>query len=491
MPEQARQVIAAHYFYLLQEDEADLQKLWSSLTAAAGGAPENAAYSLDLAAPAGEAAGRCQIVHRVQRSERDFCLTLISGLAVVEVLYRRVDFEPPQQAWPAALRSIDADRGRAGALGVPLFGETTVLVTDEDGETGPRLANVIGTLASRKKPAAEAGAAPGAIRIRHPVPATRILVSELDRAVAASGSPLLFNAIDHGDRSRDFFAVSSPEPGLTLSTMLPQLDAFIKKLGRQASHFSDQRRAIADERSQIDKQVAAILHQQVVTVTNGAGTGRLEDNIAHLSRMFGMLATDALLVRQAEDRLRNGLEALDAALGLQLKKGPGAKDEIGSHYRAGFSADLEDAHTEAVRLNFSRQNAQAAIEVVRTQVELLRAGEEAAIQNQTKELLSRSLLVQQERLALQVAAGFVEFVLVFYYVLKSWEGIAGQNTVDSIPAALRLLIIGGISAGAAAGTHFLARALHRRSMKNPGLWISAAVLLLALAAMIIFTVALS
>jgi hypothetical protein len=324
------------------------------------------------------------------------------------------------------------------------------------------------------------------------VAAGRIMTSELDPVICGSSRPLLLDVTGHGDRSRDFFALAAAWPEVILSSLLIELDTALKKLARAAGHFGQQRRTIAAERAEVDLQVGAVLHQQVMSTAEASPeTGMLEENIASLSRMFGVLATDSLLVRRAEDLLGQNLRSLEESLNRLLSKEEGALDQIGAHYRGVYTADLDAAHLEIKDLAFSRQSAQAAIEVVRTQVELLRAGEEAAIQGQTKELLSRSLLLQQERLALQVAAGFVEFVLVFYYVLKSWEGIVGQELVEHIAPVIRLLVVAGTAGGAAVGTHFLARALQKGTWRNTGLWISVAVMSVSLLAMVILTITLT
>ncbi|MEK7816956.1 MAG: hypothetical protein AAB281_01740, partial [Actinomycetota bacterium] len=120
------------------------------------------------------------------------------------------------------------------------------------------------------------------------------------------------------------------------------------------------------------------------------------------------------------------------------------------------------------------------VEIVRTEVEIMRAGEDAAIQAQTRELLHRSLMLQQERMALRLAATFVEFVLVFYYVLKSWEGVVGIETFERIPSLLRMLVVFMIAGGTALGTHFVAQGLQRRKFESKTLlW-----LLLALVAIV-------
>lgn len=468
MPDKNRHISAIHYFYLLKDDLGDLQKVWSLLTSPTGSAHEQPiAAGLGLAGEGSD--GYCKIVHRVPGEDLDFCLMMLTDLYAVELIYHRQSAPGLKQRWQKVLDLIEADRSRLLAGEVTIFGETTVMVTEEASRV--EIAQAITGL----------------------MQAEQLITGTINPILAGGTKPLLVNLISN-DKGRDFYALSAPELQANFSEIFPQVDSLIKKLKRSSAYFEEQRNAIIGERTEIDRQVGSLLHRQVVTGGGELMAEQLEEQIARLSKMYGMLATDSLLVRQAADRLERDLNQLKRAFDIFFTKADGEDAEGGEgegmrHYYLNlFGGELVATHTELKDLNFSRENAQAAIEVVRTQVELLRAGEEAAIQGQTKELLSRSLLLQQERLALQVAAGFVEFVLVFYYVLKSWEGIAGQSQVEHIPPLVRLVVIGSMAASAAVGTHFLARSLHQRSWKNPGLLVSVAILALSLAAMVVFTI---
>lgn len=461
MPEENHPLAAVHYFYLLKDDQEDLRKLWSFFTAKVAGTPEQPALP-GLAQTEGGPAGYCRVVQHFRGEDLDLCLVMLADLSALQVLYHRPNGQSLKERWTEALGQVERDR-RILDEGISTFGETTLLVAPGEEDTD-----------FVKAAAAVSGAA-------------TVLRSDIDPA--SGGHPVLLNLIGPGDRRRDFFAIAARDPDTVISTAFPQADSLIKKLSRTTAYFEEQRNTITRERADVDREVGALLHRQVVVSATGKrpGADGLERQIDSLSRMFGVLATDSLLVRQAGDRLAGDIGLLEQALG-RLTGKAGRTDEIGDHFLGRFRAELEAARGEIQNLDFSRRNAQAAIEVVRTQVELLRAGEEAAIQEQTKELLSRSLVLQKERLALQVAAGFVEFVLVFYYVLKSWEGIAGMEAVEHIPPVVRLAVVGSISAAAALGTHFLAQMLSSHSLRNRGLWLSVAVLVLSFTAMVILTI---
>jgi len=463
MAETALPLAAVHYYYLLKSDDEDLRLLWQALTGGAildsSSPPAYGLPELGLTGPE-TSDSRCHIVQKIEGPDGSFCLCQLSDLSVVEVSYLRHDGSL-EADWSRVSETIESDRDRhlSGLDGV--FGETTLLIAPAG--------TSIDTIAEAGNSSDEA-----------------ILQTSLDPAATGDRAAVLYHFPDLTSGNRDYYALTADDPAVFSATALPELDSLIKKLNRSASYFEVQRQTIVSERSEVDLQVGELLHRQIVSDTGATSeTEVLEEQIASLSRLFGLLATDSLLVRKSADRLSRDIKLLNQELSLLAT--PGSADEIGGHYLGRFSLDLSEAEAEIRNLDFSRQNAQAAIEVVRTQVEIMRAGEEAAIQKQSKEILSSSLVLQEERLALQVAAGCIEFVLIFYYVLKSWEGIAGVDPVEHISPLVRLLVIGSFSAAAAVGTHFLAIAIQRRSVKSVGLWVSAGILLLSFLAMDLLT----
>ena len=464
---------AFHLYYLLKGDEEDLRQLWSALTGSEGLHP---AVDLSLAE---EPEGFCRVINRVESEAAGVCLIALPDLSLIEVGYPAGGGDLATR-WREARAAIEADRVRLTGQTRSVFGETTLL-------------------------AAPAGTSPGEISEAAGLRG-RPLAAGLNLDGAGPRTVLLLHFPEQPD-SRDYYAVAADDPAAFADRAFPGMDSLIKRLSRTASYFEQQRQTIASERAEVDLEVGSILHRQVMggaarqpagtpEAAGGGGAGgagepagaaALEEQITGLSRIFGVLATDSLLVRQSSDSIKQDVKQL----GLEFERlgaQPGPANEIGEYYLARFGGDLAEAEAERRNLDFARQNAQAAIEVVRTQVEILRAGEEAAIQQQSQEILSRSLILQKERLALQVAAGFIEFVLVYYYVLKSWEGIAGTEAFDRMSALVRALAVGAFAGSAAIGTHYLARVLQRESWKTAGFWISAAVLVSATAVMVMLTI---
>jgi hypothetical protein len=77
-------------------------------------------------------------------------------------------------------------------------------------------------------------------------------------------------------------------------------------------------------------------------------------------------------------------------------------------------------------------------------------------------------------------------VLIFYYTLKSWEGLAGHEIFDHIPAVQRLVVIAGVAAGATIGTHALASAIQHKKF-NKGIWVAIIMLVSSLSSLVILS----
>ena len=487
--EHNRQIIAAHYFYLLKEDSDSLRKLWKQLTASTGpdGDSTVPAALPALAADPTAHSERCVIMHSTSSGEIDFCLAMLPNLAVIEVLWLKGAGDH-EQGWRDFLSFIDGQRAQAQSGGITLFGETVLMVAapDEEADYEHDACALIG---DRLNPS-DALALPGLGEPSEPVPAPscRHLVSDLAPELCGGGNPRLTQLPGPNDSSADYFVLRANSPERMLSTIFPELDSLLKELARAAAYFREQRDAIVEENSSIDKQVGALLHRQVVSmdVTN-PDTVKLESRIAELSRMFGLLATDSLVTRQADKRLAKDLGALRRVLGRMMDPAPGKVDGVGDYHLELFGTEVEAIRTVNRDLDHSRQNAEAAIDVVRTRIELVRAEEGSQIQSQTRGLLDQMLKLQEEATALQVAAGLIEFVLIFYYVLISWEHLLGLERAEHISPVMRILPVFGIAAGAALGTHFMARSIKNKTWRNPGMWISAVMMIAALAGMIMLS----
>jgi hypothetical protein len=74
--------------------------------------------------------------------------------------------------------------------------------------------------------------------------------------------------------------------------------------------------------------------------------------------------------------------------------------------------------------------------------------------------------LQQEVFSLQSAAELVELVVVFYYALKSWEGVAPEKLVAELPPLLKFFPVTLFSLAVVGATHYIAEMRYHRHPKT-------------------------
>jgi hypothetical protein len=280
MPEDIRPLAAVHYYYLLKSDDEDLRRLWMALTGNANmdsGSPLSSALPQLGLSETATTDRRCHVVQTINTPEGSFCLCQLPDISVLEVTYGKRE-ESIDGDWLRAAAAIDADRTRVLTGINSVFGETTLLIA-------PAVTSV----------EAIVDAIPPAVANND----RAYLQTRLDPGAAGTGPAMLVNFPNLTAEGRDYYALASDNPSQFSTNMLPEMDSLIKKLNRYAAYFEIQRQAIVSERADVDHQVGALLHRQVVSEAGAEPeTATMEDQITSLSRLFGMLATDSLLVRK-------------------------------------------------------------------------------------------------------------------------------------------------------------------------------------------------
>ena len=223
---------------------------------------------------------------------------------------------------------IEADRELAGIDEATTIGETTLLVSSEmTGEALSALAREV-------------------FRDSH------LLISAVDPAVGGGENPLWAYVLSPERSDRDSFLLSAETPDTIVESLFPEADSILKKLDRTGKYFAHQRQTIIRERLQVDKEVAAILHERVVSSNDTYDPERLERDIENLSRMFGVLATDTQLVRQAAEQLEKDRNRLDHALS-PIRTSGGSKDDAAEYFFTRHDSQLANAQAESESLEFS------------------------------------------------------------------------------------------------------------------------------------------
>lgn len=333
------------------------------------------------------------------------CLLPLQGVTTIELFWLPAS---ERGDWQAAENEIRDIKLESGTLMDEVFAEAHVFIGSET--------EISGLLASRQ-PVAELTPTP------HRLQGGTIYLLPDEAGVAAYA----------------FEPAQSVQALRVLTDYLPSIDAELQRLAKIAVYFRSQREVIDQERMNANKQLSATLHAQVVK--SGAErewAGTLEEQISELATIYGKLASNASIIKDAHFTIVRELAAIDVQLRAASPFEETAVtfvDEIKEEYVA-LARELQQSGDLLV---VPTSQAATAIDVLRAQIDILRS--------------RQNLELQEEGLALQVGAGFVEFVLVFYYSLASWEHLAGLKHFEAVSALARGLSVLAFAASVVAATH--------------------------------------
>ncbi|MHB0977407.1 MAG: hypothetical protein ACYC1U_09485 [Candidatus Aquicultorales bacterium] len=249
-------------------------------------------------------------------------------------------------------------------------------------------------------------------------------------------SPIKLGGGDHS------FAHIAPESGKTLSflaNVMLAVDARLHKLEITVAHYREQMRGVLEKRKACDGTVASIMNERrPESMGDAERTRALEADVRRLAELYSDVLADLSLIRRSRDGLARDIRYLNDRT---------ASTELGGlHFGVAEFADaLEELKAAASRLDESLAGVQAAINVVSTKVELMRSRETVGL--------------QKEALSLQVAAGFIEFILLFYYTFHSWEAVVGLERFEHMPAVFRVILTILFSGLSVAFTHEISKRL--------------------------------
>jgi len=314
----------------------------------------------------------------------------------------------------------------------------------------------------------------------------------LSRLKEAAGAPLVDISADIDGRilhqlvagkGRQYFIVEGESTTSFhdfVALDLPQIAWSIRRLEREWDFYSDRLEAIRAEKHRIDDELSQIFHHKVGDAMTSDASRTLENQIYRLSSMYSILATDLHLIKEGSGTIDKDLVVLNRLASAFTDVGD---DRFPYYHLSRFRDNLKSLLKHESDLRQSLENTKAAIDIAQTQAELLRGSQGLALQEQTRELLNQNVVLQDERMSLQVAAQVVELVVVFYYTLKSWEAVAVAGTVDTLPSLVKFGVVATFSASVVVLTHFIGSSLHERRVMVAPTATTAVLVALSLGAM--------
>ncbi len=296
---------------------------------------------------------------------------------------------------------------------------------------------------------------------------------ELDKAIQALGpgftvietnTGTLYQFDETPGEKKHFYYLSPIGDADNLEHFLlqhfPPFDFAIHKLHMERDYFKNQRKWVITEKSEIDKTIGDILHKRIVGETlNPAYINVLEKEIDTLSTKYAILVNDGHLIRKARTTLEDDIDSVYSHLNDFTKILPEGSLEILRPSMELKKKLLEDE----LSLSYAIKNTKTAIDIVRMNVDLLRSRE--------------NIFLQEEAISFQVAAGVLEFIIIFYYGIASWEHLIGVERLDFIPPPTRFISIFLFASFAVLMTHFVGVSFKEKWKVNKGMIISGAALI--------------
>ncbi len=225
--------------------------------------------------------------------------------------------------------------------------------------------------------------------------------------------------------------------------------------------------------------VSNILHNRFIAQVAQSPAEVMEAKIEQLALNYGVIASYFRLMQESQGLLERSQSRVTTA----------ARNIYGNtlesnlqEYLAVCRKTAGDVQHASDRVNLIMNEVKAAIDVVQTQVDLMRSKESVELQRQFNLVLTQNVDLQRKSLTLQVAAGFVEFIVIAYYSLSIWKSLSDSNIFHHIPAILTLIIAGSFAGLAVFGTHLLAH--EHRSFKQIALATCGILILLTLMAVL-------
>lgn len=294
---------------------------------------------------------------------------------------------------------------------------------------------------------------------------TRPVLAEMDEHFRTA--PLLFELMD-GEARRyaktssqvcyaAFFDDWGSKHQQFFTKYLPQMELTVIRLQMLSRVLRDRNQVVSRERVELDRQLNQILHTDLVKELPGANIiEEYEQHLDLLSTGYGKIVNDYALIQDGYQRLSILLEQL----GQQLVQEPSCSfnEETGQQMYRPFERIAEELSRTLDELRFSRESHQAAIEVVRSRIDLLLSKENISTQSQIRRLMEINTAVQKQSLTFQFAAGLIEFIVLAYYSHSLWKALA-PDAYHALAGWIQLVFVILFSGTTVYMTHLLAEYL--------------------------------
>jgi hypothetical protein len=240
--------------------------------------------------------------------------------------------------------------------------------------------------------------------------------------------------------------------------------------------LGEQLNSVKREYGALEHELSLILHSNLVSKQGElAESEELDEQLKLLTTSYAKLAGNRRLIAEG----KANLQALLNQFTRQLRQEP-AFDFTSAGFNTlieNYQQRLEQLTQTEAHLQVSQQDYQAAIEVVRSRIDIMNSRSNLATQAQIRELMEHNTQMQKQSLVFQYAAGLIEFIVLAYYSHSLWKNLAYQ-AYNMIPASIQFMVVLLFSGHAVYCTHLLAEYIQgEHEVKNK---VAIALLLMAL-----------
>ncbi len=242
-----------------------------------------------------------------------------------------------------------------------------------------------------------------------------------------------------------------------LGYALPLIEARYIETRMTSNLLRDRCSIIERERAELEQNLSKILYGNLVKGGSGIKeVEELEEQIQELSLAYGMIAGNSNIISQGRCRLENSLKSLVDG----LSQAPSLKldrDMIDTISRP-FLKRLDAMSNLIDMLRESRDGHQAAIDVVRSRIDIMNSRANIVTQEKIRDLMELNTSIQKQSLAFQFAAGLIEFIVLAYYSHSLWKNLA-HNAYENVPSILQFIVVISFSGLTTYITHIVAEYL--------------------------------
>lgn len=239
-----------------------------------------------------------------------------------------------------------------------------------------------------------------------------------------------------------------------LTAGLPLLEAALIRLNLISHLFRDRNQTIQKEKLELDQQLSQILHTQLVSESAPLKeVEELEQQIQQLSAAYGILAGDYNSITSSYSRLVDLIG--DVHRQIKAERSFQFEPDLIETMLAPYREILGQLQKTTEEIKTSRENHQAAIDVVRSRIDIMLSRENISTQSQIRNLMELNTALQRQSLTFQVAAGIIEFIILAYYSHSLWKNLAHQ-AYELVPSWLQFIMVVIFSANTVYCTHLLA-----------------------------------